>query len=363
MAFTLIHRRIQRENYLCQSTDTKPTGVTSTTPAGIPVGHIAYETDTGNSFIFDGAVWRAYTVSASGGTPAGINGDIQINNMGVFGSITPGTGVATLLAGTPSGTGGLAGTTSPTFTTGINGNNGGSGFTIAALGATNENILLVPHGNGSVIGPSGTSTIMGVCVGDNQTGIFRVGPANMGLCGDLIRVSANVINFGGAIQLTWYTGGAFAAKSAGITSSAVGILEVNNGNAGTLASLKAISIGLGVTPTYGIHGAWTSGLTANQTMRIQDASPSGITGIFFDAGAAQSTNPILTVAGILKATIFLSDGTVRFKGYTVATLPAGVVGDNAYVTDALAPAFLSTVVGGGAIVTPVFYNGTNWVGA
>lgn len=52
---------------------------------------------------------------------------------------------------------------------------------------------------------------------------------------------------------------------------------------------------------------------------------------------------------------------MNLKGYTVATLPTGVTGDVAYVTDALAPAFLVTVAGGGAVVTPVFYNGTNWV--
>jgi len=31
------------------------------------------------------------------------------------------------------------------------------------------------------------------------------------------------------------------------------------------------------------------------------------------------------------------------------------------VTDALAPTYNATVVGGGAIRIPVFYNGTNWV--
>lgn len=59
----------------------------------------------------------------------------------------------------------------------------------------------------------------------------------------------------------------------------------------------------------------------------------------------------------------INTAPVRFKGYTVATLPAGTAGDNAYVTDALAPTFLATVVGGGAVITPVFYNGTNWVGS
>mgnify|MGYP001591645943 FL=1 len=49
------------------------------------------------------------------------------------------------------------------------------------------------------------------------------------------------------------------------------------------------------------------------------------------------------------------------KGYTVATLPAGVQGDTAYITDATAPTYLGALVGGGAVVTPVFYNGAAWV--
>lgn len=57
-----------------------------------------------------------------------------------------------------------------------------------------------------------------------------------------------------------------------------------------------------------------------------------------------------------------SDRLFRLRRYTVETLPAaGIAGRRAYVTDALAPSFLSTVVGGGAIRTPVFDNGTNWV--
>ena len=53
-------------------------------------------------------------------------------------------------------------------------------------------------------------------------------------------------------------------------------------------------------------------------------------------------------------------GVVRLKGYTVATLPAGTLGDTAMVSDALAPAFGVAVVGGGAVNMKVFYDGTNW---
>ena len=54
-------------------------------------------------------------------------------------------------------------------------------------------------------------------------------------------------------------------------------------------------------------------------------------------------------------------GTIKTLGYTVATLPTGTVGMQAYATDALTPVFGSTVVGGGAVVIPVFYNGSNWI--
>lgn len=46
---------------------------------------------------------------------------------------------------------------------------------------------------------------------------------------------------------------------------------------------------------------------------------------------------------------------------TVAQLPAGVLGMKYMVSDATAPVFNATVVGGGAVTVPVFYNGANWV--
>lgn len=52
---------------------------------------------------------------------------------------------------------------------------------------------------------------------------------------------------------------------------------------------------------------------------------------------------------------------IRLKGYTVGTLPTGTQGDTAFVTDALTPVSLATVVGGGSAVVKVFYDGTNWI--
>ena len=52
-----------------------------------------------------------------------------------------------------------------------------------------------------------------------------------------------------------------------------------------------------------------------------------------------------------------------FTNYTVATLPFASVagkGARAFVTDALAPVFGSTVVTGGTVAVPVYSDGTNW---
>ena len=72
-------------------------------------------------------------------------------------------------------------------------------------------------------------------------------------------------------------------------------------------------------------------------------------------------NAVGSGAAFTFADKIIAQSTVQLQGYTVATLPAGTQGMTAFVTDALAPTFLAVLVGGGAIVTTAFYNGTNWV--
>ena len=90
----------------------------------------------------------------------------------------------------------------------------------------------------------------------------------------------------------------------------------------------------------------TAGTAATFTQAMQIANSGGVSiGNTTDPGA---TNLSVT-------------GTVKTGGYTVAGLPTGVTGARAYVTNALAPSYGATVVGGGAVTIPVFYNGTNWI--
>lgn len=104
----------------------------------------------------------------------------------------------------------------------------------------------------------------------------------------------------------------------------------------------------------------SSGLTAG---RVTFAGTAGILTDDADFTFATDTLTVTKIVGStsIKSALLESTGTVRLKGYTVATLPAGTVGDTTYVTDALLPAFLAPIAGGGAVVTPVFYDGTNWV--
>ena len=111
---------------------------------------------------------------------------------------------------------------------------------------------------------------------------------------------------------------------------------------------------VGATNTYQLAAS----ISFDSTGAISD-SATGIGGIIRFKVATVGGEPA-EVFNITGTTLILS-GPVRLKGYTVAGLPAGTQGDCAFVTDALAPTYLAAVVGGGAVVTEVFYDGTNWV--
>jgi hypothetical protein len=117
---------------------------------------------------------------------------------------------------------------------------------------------------------------------------------------------------------------------------------------------------------------WIYGATGAASIFQQDAgghywftAPSGTAGnaISFTQAATLTANGeylvgLTSATGVAKLQV---SGPLQTTGYTVATLPAGTVGMRTYVTDALVPVALATVAGGGAVVVPVFYNGSNWI--
>ncbi len=123
---------------------------------------------------------------------------------------------------------------------------------------------------------------------------------------------------------------------------------------GTLQLLTGF-VGVGVAPTVKFHVL----ATTEQIRAAYDASKYAS----FTVGATGSLTIGLT--GTAPRTTFSQGvtmgGTMRLAPYTVGTLPSGVVGDRAYVTDATAPTYLGALTGGGAVTCPVFYNGAAWV--
>jgi len=104
---------------------------------------------------------------------------------------------------------------------------------------------------------------------------------------------------------------------------------------------------------------------ANYYMQMSGAQPN----LVFDTNdylsydrTNNSYNFQIAGNGIFKVTPTYAQSLQPFvlPQYTVATLPSGIQGAMAYVTDALAPMYNTTVVGGGSSVVRVFFDGTSW---
>jgi len=174
------------------------------------------------------------------------------------------------------------------------------------------------------------------------TQILRVAPGNLD-----IRMSNNV-SFG------------FTSASSGtsidtiLTRRAAANLRFGASDAASpvAQTLSVQSVVAGTTNTAG----------ANLTITGSQGTGTGVGGdIIFQVAPAGTTGTAQNaLAQGLR--IYSNQTVVIGKAYTVTTLPAaGTQGRKAWVTDALSPTFLGTLTGGGAVVTPVFDNGTAWV--
>lgn len=191
--------------------------------------------------------------------------------------------------------------------------------------------------------------------GTFQTASSGTTNSNFAAFGQSIGTSTDgKLTFGGAATVaarTWQAGVAIGltanhSYATHIIGTGGGVTEASSGTHAVIAQE--------VIKTLAITNA--AGATTDATGLYIEGAPTGIT----------PTNPataLWVASGTARfggAVVF--ESTARLFGYTVATLPAaGVAGRTAYVTDATAPVYLGALVGGGAVVTPVFDNGANWV--
>jgi len=243
-----------------------------------------------------------------------------------------------------------------------------SGYT-ATTGSiiTTTNSLLAPNGSVFVSGNSGFGVSTAgaqVVIGGNNGNTsnfnyltFRNTASGYGSWGFTKR-SSNDLSLGNASGTdTAFTDFLFLSYSTGSLGIYNGILGLGAGN--------------GVYDTYLYRDAANTLAQRNSTnaqaFRLYNTYTSSSVGewLSIDWTTTANTATISTKANGTGTVRTLATGNplVISPGYTVATLPAGVIGMRAYVTDATIPTYLGILTGGGTVKCPVFYNGTAWVSA
>lgn len=177
------------------------------------------------------------------------------------------------------------------------------------------------------------------------------------------------------------TGGFLSSSTNGSTTNTIGIAGSQHSffTGATLATLtrafflQPTLITLGGTATvttvdFTISGHVRNGtnvLGGNLTISSGRGTGTGtVSSLTFQTptvGVSGTTAQTLTTRLTLSSTLATFTVPVVEPVFTVATLPSvSPRGQRAFVSDALAPAIFSTVIGGGAVFTPVYSDGTNW---
>lgn len=206
--------------------------------------------------------------------------------------------------------------------------------------------------------------------------------------------TSGILNVAGSFQSLQFNATDIGSNNVNTIQGINGIAAKNVGS-GTIASLIAINASPRINGTV-VATAMTG---FNSQMRFNGVGCSAVTATDFNAGASTAGGTVTNlyafraaakkVAGVATGYAFASDGVsdisymlgtlgvgnnapsttfhvsgpIRCASYTVATLPlAATVGNGtrAHVTDALGPAFMAAIVGGGAIYTPVYSDGIGW---
>jgi hypothetical protein len=193
--------------------------------------------------------------------------------------------------------------------------------------------------------------------------VFKMGSANSYQITDSVQNQVSVFQgVGNAGPYFVVTGGTTALLS-----------QVN-----VLASLSSSSISTGsltVAGGLGVIGQINAGATVSSptvsatTLIISgNANVGTITTGVWNATAITTVGPLssltvttFTVSGTTNMASVTTTNPIVLPKYTVTSLPSGVTGMIAMVTDALAPTFLGTLTGGGTTKSLVSYNGSAWV--
>jgi len=182
-----------------------------------------------------------------------------------------------------------------------------------------------------------------VQIGNGGTGLGTTPSNGQLLIGNGTGYSLNTLFAGTGISIA-NGSGAISIANSGVLSIIAGTgISVSSATGNVTVTSAAVTSVSGTGTVNGITLTGTVTSTGNLTL----------------GGTLSGVSLTTQVSGILPVA---NGGTGTGVAYIVATLPAaGTQGRRAWVTNALAPAFGSAPVGGGAVVIPVFDNGTAWI--
>ena len=280
--------------------------------------------------------------------------DASVQTKAWPGSIGSATQITYNNAGTMAGSARFTWTDSTTSVLGL-GEAGDTSVNVTLPANTALNGISLNFTAGSVTAGSGNKNGGSInMTGGNSSGAGTGGGINLASG----NAAVGSIGGGGAFFLT-------AGNAAG--SGPAGAFSLTAGNADTTGIGGTFSI----TGGYGGSVSGAGGnvqITAGASLSAAAGGDVIIGGGFPSGGQAGNvyiqTSPGFVTSGMrvdgLTSAVVV-DVLLQLPNYTVAGLPTTTVkGSVAYVTDALAPAWNATAVGGGAVGVIVHWNGTNW---
>jgi len=222
--------------------------------------------------------------------------------------------------------------------------------------------------NANLTGPItsvGNATSIASQTGTGTTFVIQTNPALIGPTTDTLQTSGNV---GVGVAPSGTNGVRVSVKQDG--NQITKIIANNSDAASTGAATVIVAQSDSAIAQTSAFGSSFSGTLFGLNLAGQSSFNNGSMGTAGVTFGSTNAAPVrigtnATAAIIIGATTQVVQvvAPIILKSYTVATLPAGTQGMRAFVTDANAPLFGQPVVGGGAVVTPVFYNGAAWVTA
>jgi len=343
--------------------------------------------------------------ASGGGSPGGINTSIQFNDAGIFGGVNGFTfdKATNILTNTgPLVFVGNSSSPGPSISKSANGLllSGGASLGVRINNQSNTTELfkvdntgnLTSLGTASLFGglinfggaaPSGlfsidnTGTINSYQGGTFSNGQLLIGSVGTGLVPANLTAGANITitNTPGHISIAAGGGGSPGGLSGNVQFNNAGIFGGNTSfNFDNTNGALLIPDGSAAHPGLAFNSATNTGIYNFGTLIFSDAGIKTLnieqnntrlnsnTCFGWASGNAESSADVKFCRNV--ATIVKVTNIIQVTPLTVATLPTcngSTEGAFSSVTDGLAPAFLTIIVGGGTVHTPVFCNGTNWI--